>query len=115
MPYLSILTNKSLSPSAERAFLAQATERIEALLGKSRAYIMVSIKSGQAMVFGGDSDPAAFVRLKSIGLDDSQCPELAAALSQMLDAELDIPPDRVFIDFQNLDRARFAWNGKTFS
>jgi len=115
MPYLSIETSKSLTPSEERAFLALATERVESLLGKSRAYIMVSIKSGQAMVFGGDSDPAAFVRLKSIGMDASQCPELAAALSQLLDVELDIPPARVFIDFQNLDRSLFAWNGKTFA
>lgn len=114
MPYLSVKTNTRITPTQERAFLASATECIETLLDKPRAVVMVEIGSGRAMAFGGTEDPAAFLRLKSIGLDVTRCPELAQALTALVDATLGIPPDRVFIDLQDLDRARFAWNGKTF-
>ena len=115
MPYLSIDTNRSLSPSQERAFLERATEWVETRLDKPRAVVMVAITAGRAMTFAGTGDPTAFVRLKSIGLDTACCPDLAAELSGFIETELGIAPDRVFLDFQDLDRALFAWNGKTFA
>lgn len=115
MPYLSIETNKALSPSEERAFLERATDWVETRLDKPRAVVMVAITSGRPMAFAGSGDPAAFVRLKSIGLESAHCPDLAAELSGFIDTVLGVAPERVFMDFQNLDRAFFAWNGKTFA
>ena len=115
MPYLSVETSQPLGPSQERAFLERATEWVETRLDKPRAVVMVSIMAGRAMAFAGTRDPAAFVRLKSIGLDAGRCPDLAAELSLFLETELGLSPDRVFIDFQDLDRTLFAWNGKTFA
>ena len=115
MPYFNVQTNQTMTPSEERAFMSQAVDHLETLLGKSRAYIMVAIQSGLPLVFGGESTPAAYVQLRSIGLEASQCPDLARAISEMLETRLNVPPDRVFIDFHGLDRALFAWNGKTFA
>ena len=115
MPYLCVETNTALSPSAERAFLERATDWVETRLDKPRALVMVAIDAGRPMAFAGSDDPAAFVRLKSIGLETGACPELAAALSGFIHTELGIAPERVFLEFQNLERALFAWNGKTFA
>jgi phenylpyruvate tautomerase len=115
VPYFSVQTNQTMTPTEERAFTSQAVDHLEALLGKSRAYIMVSLQSGQSLVFGGNSAPAAYVQLKSIGLEASQCPDLAQAISEMLEARLSLPPDRVYIEFHSIDRALFAWNGNTFA
>jgi len=115
MPYLCIDTNKALSPSEERVFLARATDWVETRQDKPRAVVMVAITSGRPMVFAGSGEPTAFVQLKAIGLETERYPDLAAELSGFIDTELGIAPDRVFMDFQNLDRALFAWNGKTFA
>ena len=54
------------------------------------------------------------IEVKSIGLPEAKCNQLAATISNFIQAELDIEPGRVFIDFADLQRNRFAWNGKTF-
>jgi len=115
MPYLCVETNKALSPSAERVFLERATDWVETRLDKPRAVVMIAIAAGRPMTFAGSDDPTAFVRLKSVGLETEACQELAAELSRFIDTELGIAPERMFLEFQNLDRALFAWNGKTFT
>jgi phenylpyruvate tautomerase PptA (4-oxalocrotonate tautomerase family) len=53
--------------------------------------------------------------VKGIGLPDAQCGAFAEKISAFIHTELGIEPGRVFIDFTDLPRNRFAWNGKTFA
>ncbi|NNG01238.1 MAG: hypothetical protein HKM93_17740 [Desulfobacteraceae bacterium] len=114
MPYFSIETNKVMT-NDERDVLAQQTSHFIAdLLGKPEQYVMIAIKPGTSMSFGGDLKPAAFVELKSIGLPVDRCSDFAWSISNYLQEHLGIVEDRVFIDFKDLQRNLFAWNGKTF-
>ena len=84
------------------------------LLGKPESYVMIAIKPGTPLTFAGSDEPAAFVRLKSIGLPKERCTEFSEKICGFVEQELEVPPTRVFIDFKDLEREMFGWNGKTF-
>lgn len=114
MPYFSIQTNLSMDADRIAGLGSTASAFAAALLGKPESYVMTALKPATPMTFAGSDGPAAFVELKSIGLPAEQCTAYAAQISDFIRDELGIDPGRVFIDFTDLPRDRFAWNGKTF-
>ena len=114
MPYFSIETNQPVDSAANRQLLKKTSAFIAELLGKPESYVMVSIQPERPLIFGGSDEPAAFVRLKSIGLPMERCPDLSQKICNLVELELGIPKDRIFIDFKDLERNLFGWNGKTF-
>jgi len=115
MPYFSIQTSKPLEAAAAKDLTKKSSAFAAELLGKPEAYVMTALKPGTAMSFAGSRAPAAFIEVKSIGLPEAQCGAFAEKISAFIHTELGIEPDRVFIDFVDLPRTRFAWNGKTFA
>ena len=114
MPYFSIETNLPLEEESRQNLLKKATVFIAVMLGKPESFVMVSVKPKSELVFGGDNLPAAFIQLKSIGLSKDRCTEYSEKICSFLKQELEIPKDRIFIDFSDLDRKMFGWNAKTF-
>ena len=114
MPYFSIETNQPLDQASNQQLLKKTSAFIADLLGKPESYVMISIQPETPLIFGGSDAPAAFVRLKSIGLPQDRCPEFSEKICNLLEQELSVPKDRVFIDFKDLARNMFGWNGKTF-
>ena len=114
MPYLSIETNQSIDRASIQRLLKKTSVFIAELLGKPESYVMISLQPDKPLIFGGSDAPAAFVRLKSIGLSQERCPEMSEKICRLIEQDLGVPPDRVFIDFKDLARSMFGWNGKTF-
>ena len=114
MPYFSVGTNQKLDETSTLAVMKKASSFIAGLLGKPESYVMISINPGISLTFAGTSDPSAFVRLKSIGLPKDRCTELSEKICRFIGQELQVPKDRIFIEFKDLDRDMFGWNGKTF-
>ena len=114
MPYFSIETNQSIDRTANQQLLKKTSAFIADLLGKPESYVMISIQPDKPLVFGGSDEPAAFVRLKSIGLPVDRCPELSEKICHLIERKLGVPKERVFIDFKDLARNMFGWNGNTF-
>ena len=71
-------------PASHRVRLVLNTWRAERAWQEARNEPNAHIRSGE---------PAAFVRLKSIGLPADRCEQLSQAICNHLDAELEIPPD----------------------
>lgn len=114
MPYLKIVTNADLGPGGASALAAKASEVASGLLGKPEQWVMAQVEAGTALVLGGSDAPAAFVELKSIGLPVTDCARLSQALCAFLQEEAAIPAERVYIEFADLERGMFGWNGGTF-
>ena len=114
MPYFSIETDTTIDEASNRELLKKTSDFIADLLGKPKDFVMISIKPGTPMDFGGYDDPAAFVRLKSIGLPRDRCQEFSARICGFIQEELGIFPHRVFIEFKDLEREMFGWKGDTF-
>ena len=110
MPLLSIETNCEPSES----LLTQASRTIAAALGKPEQYVMVRYQHNPDMLFAGNNKPLAYLELKSIGLAESDTPDLSAQLCDLLQTELGIDSDRVYIEFENAPRHLWGWNRATF-
>ncbi len=115
MPFLCIETNHPFAHEDEEASLAREASRlVSSLLGKPEQYVMVSIRSTPTMLFAGSAEPLAYLELKSIGLPTARCQELSSELCAFLQSSLKIPQDRVFINFSDVERSQWGWNGSTF-
>lgn len=114
MPYFSIETNQNVDETYQQDLLKKASLFIAGLLNKPESYVMISINPGAPLIFGENDLPAAFVRLKSIGLPKDRCTELSEKICNFIEQELGIPKNRIFIDFKDLEREMFGWDGRTF-
>jgi len=114
MPYLLLRTNRRVSPSEQSALLGRSSAKVAEALGKPERYVMVSLEAQAPMLFAGDDSPCAYIELKSIGLPEERTAELSAVLSELVERELAIPPDRTYIEFVDAARHMWGWSGGTF-
>lgn len=114
MPYLKIETNKEIDHAALQETLKKTSQFAANLLGKPDKWVMVSINHGTPMMFGGSPEPIAYVEMKSIGLPEDKCRDFSKDLCDFVESEFDIPADRIYIDFCDIDGKMFGWNRGTF-
>ena len=114
MPYLTVTSNQALSPEKEVGLAEELSRRCTDWLGKSEAYVMVVVKSEVSMIFAGSAEPAAFAELFSIGLPAEEGPRLSEALCGFIGKALNVPEDRIYLNFHDAPREQWGWNGGTF-
>jgi len=114
MPLLRIQTNQDFDPGNRQAILSKASRMVAEQLSKPEQYVMVSLEPNPGMLFAGSGEPLAFLELKSIGLPESRTGELSQALCRLMEQELGIPQDRVYVEFSDAPRKMWGWNGGTF-
>ena len=114
MPYLRIQTNHSLRAEGRASLMAEASRTVAECLAKPEQYVMVAVEDGRPMLFAASDAPAAYLELKSIGLPESQTTALSQALCALIQTEIGVSQDRVYIEFANAPRNMWGWNGATF-
>lgn len=114
MPLLQVTTNQTLDQDQQQLFLARCSQAVADILGKSESYVMVTLKAGAPMLFAGDDGPCVYLELKSIGLPEIHTGEISASLCKLMESELGIGGDRVYIEFADAERHMWGWNGGTF-
>jgi len=114
MPYLKLETNQIISPESCQQQLQKLSKSVAEILGKSEDYVMISLESAKPMFFAGSSNPTAFVELKSLGLPEEQTATFSKVLCTLIEAQMGIKADRIYIEFNGPARHMWGWNGKTF-
>jgi len=114
MPYLKIQSNQPVDATNAAALIKRASKIVAQQLNKPENYVMVALEPPVPMVFAGDDTPTVFMELKSIGLSEAQTPALSAALCKLVQDELGVGTDRVYIEFADAPRKMWGWNGATF-
>ena len=110
MPLLNISTNKNIKN--EKMLLAKSSDFISTLLNKSENFVMIKLTHSLSMNFGGTDELCSFIEIKSIG---SLYPsKMAKPICDFFSAELEIPPERIYVFFNDVDSSQWAWNSKTF-
>jgi len=112
MPYLEINTNITIENYT--AFAEQASQLTADILGKPESYVMVKVVPEQILLFAGSNEPAAHIKLKSLGLPESNTAEFSEKLCAFLSTQLDIESSRVYIEFASPERHMWGWDNKTF-
>ena len=105
MPYLKIQTNQTVTPDQAQALITKASELVANELGKPEKYVMVALSPPVPMVFAGTDAPTAYLELKSIGLPSSRTGDLSQALCGLIENDLAISKNRVYIELADAPRA----------
>ncbi len=115
MPLLKIAYTKFEEFPAERTkLLDEGTRAVVEVMGKPERFVMVLVER-EDMAFGGSTDECAFLELRSLGgLDQETNAALSLRLCEMMHDVAGVPMDRVFLNFVNLERDDWGWNGGTF-
>ena len=114
MPLLKLETTTALPEDRRRALLASLSKAVAETIGKPEQYVMVTANP-IAMVMSGKAGDAAFVDIRSIGgLGDDVNRKLSQKVCKLLKDSLGILPDRVYLNFTDVDAGNWGWNGTTF-
>ncbi len=114
MPLLALQTSVCLSNQQRHDLLAPLSKIVAECIGKPERYVMVNIGES-AMLMGGIESPAAYADLRSIGgLNGTVNRKLSERICALLQEQLDIPPDRVYLGFTSVTADNWGWNGGTF-
>ena len=116
MPYLKIQTTaaSNSSTASTQNFLKKTSRLVAKELSKPEDYVMVSLEPSSAMLFAGSAEPTAFLELRGIGLPVKKTGDLSRLLCELVESELRIPKDRVYINFAVVPAELWGWNGETF-
>ncbi len=112
MPLLEISTNTSIDNAADIAVRASALTA--EMLGKPESYVMVKIQPQQILLFAGSNEPAAHVKLKSLGLPENATAGFSSAICNFISEQLNINSARVYIEFASPQRHMWGWDQTTF-
>lgn len=117
MPLINVYTSSSPLPDARaNALLRTLSKTLASELSKPESYVMTCLVPQTRMTFGGTDAPACYAELKNIG---ALSPETTSRLSQvlcgLLSKELDLPQNRIYLEFTSNEPHLFGFNGETFA
>jgi len=114
MPLLKVETTVALSDDKRQGLLSSLSKLVTENIGKPEKYVMTSITPATIMM-SGESVDAAFVDLRSVGgLGDAVNRKLSHGICAVLKESLNIPPERIYLHFTDVNGGNWGWNGNTF-
>ncbi|KAG8523141.1 Macrophage migration inhibitory factor [Galemys pyrenaicus] len=115
MPMFVVNTNVPRA-SVPDGLLSELTQQLAQATGKPSQYIAVHVVPDQLMAFGGSSEPCALCSLHSIGkIGGAQNRTYSKLLCGLLAERLRISPDRIYINYYDMNAANVGWNSSTFA
>ncbi|MDS4026557.1 MAG: phenylpyruvate tautomerase MIF-related protein [Candidatus Contendobacter sp.] len=114
MPLLALQTSVPLSNQQRHDLLAPLSKIVAECIGKPERYVMVTV-SEAAMLMGGAEGSAAYVDVRGIGgLNREVNRKLSERICALLQEQIGIPPDRVYLGFTSVSAENWGWNSGTF-
>ena len=114
MPFLMIKTNIDIEKTSANALLNYASKVVAETVGKLESYVMVNVCGDEHLIFGAKTTPCVYMEMKSVGLSQSQIPELSRVLTQMVEDKLKVPANRIYIEFSSVPGNMWGYAGSTF-
>lgn len=117
MPFLRITTNVALTTGHEVRLKSEAARLMNDIAGKPEEWLMVAIHPSTLLFFQGTSDArTAYVEIKYVGNFSAEVKErLAKGLAKVLQEEIGVTPDRLYLHFVGSSAADWAWSGTMLS
>ena len=111
MPYIATKTTAAISARKEQMLKERMGEAITLISGKTEDWLMLSYEGNASMYFKGNADePCAICHVMLYGSATEQdYAALTERLTDILYEELEIPTDRVYVTYSEVDT--WGWNG----
>lgn len=115
MPVLVINANVPQS-NVTADLIKRLVTVVETSLSKPKEYIVVQVNGGQAMSWGGGDGACAAGRLTSIGaINRPNNDKLQSGVAHLLQKELGVSPDHLYITFEDVAPVNIGWKEGTFA
>ncbi len=116
MPYLDFALAKTIGSEQEELLKAEAARIMQRYAGKSENWLYVRIAGGQSLFFQGKRvEQGGVVQIQLVGsLAGSQKKEIITEIGRVLESQLGIPKDQVYIVFTEAKGENWGWNGQAF-
>jgi len=101
--------------SAVEGLLTDLSAKLAQHLGKPESYVMTAFEGDVPMTFGGTIDPACYVEIKSVGtMSSDQTKKMSQDFCSQISDLLDVPANRIYIEFADAKGYQWGWNKSTF-
>jgi phenylpyruvate tautomerase PptA (4-oxalocrotonate tautomerase family) len=115
MPLLKLETNVVVTPTEQQPLLTSLSKIVAETTGKPEQYVMITLGPTCSILMSGKPDDAAFVDIRGIGgLSPDVNRRLSEKVCALLSQCLRIQPNRVYLNFTDIEAANWGWNGETF-
>jgi phenylpyruvate tautomerase len=115
MPLIQVFTSAAAPADGARSLLGELSKLAAVRFGKPERWVMTCLVPGLPMTFAGDRAPAALVTVKNVGkMSGDDTTYLSQEICKRVSKALDVPFDRIYIDFVDAVGAMWGWNGETF-
>ena len=114
MPLLRLEVGTPVPAAKKEALIKAASKVVADCTGKPESYVMVTLTECAGSL-AGQVGPMAFADVRGIGgLDKKTNGNLAKALGDLLKKELNIAPDRIYLNFTDVAASNWGFKGSTF-
>jgi phenylpyruvate tautomerase len=114
MPLITIQGNAAVDEAEVGPMLSAFSARLAELLGQPEAYVMTLFERPAGMTMAGTAEACALVEVRSVvEFTREQTSAMAQDLSAMLGQHLGVSRDRVFLNFSNVPKAMWGFDGAT--
>jgi phenylpyruvate tautomerase len=114
MPLLKLEATVALTDDKRKALLASLSKVMADTTGKPEEYVMITVTQ-TAILMSGKSGDAAFAEIRGIGgLSGDVNRQLSQKVCRLLNESLGVPPNRIYLNFTEVEAANWGWNGSTF-
>lgn len=114
MPLIRLTVSTPVPEATKNRVLTAMSGIVVKATGKPPAYMMATMEEGR-IVMGGRSDPAAFADVRGIGgFTPPVNKQISKDVCELLQKELGIKPENVYLTFTDVAASSWGWNGGTF-
>ena len=112
MPFIDTRVTMKLT-DAQKDKLKTEYGKVISVIHKPESYLMCGFTDEYPLYFAGDKvEKGAFVSVDVFGKVDPACEQLTAEISRILDEELGIPSNRVYVKHEGVPD--WGWSGRNF-
>ncbi|MBD2395613.1 hypothetical protein H6G11_15305 [Cyanobacterium aponinum FACHB-4101] len=116
MPLIKVQTSIA-NPDQEKVkdLLKNLSNKLAKHLGKPESYVMTIFESDLPMSFAGTFDPVCYLEIKSVGtMSSSQTKTMSEDFCNIINDNLGVSKNRIYIEFADAKGYLWGWNGSTF-
>lgn len=116
MPLIKVQTSAPApEKTAVQGILQVLSAKLAGHLSKPESYVMTAFEPDVAMTFGGTLDPVCYIEIKNVGgMSPAQAKSMSQDFCQVISEKLNVPPNRIYIEFAGAQGSMWGWNGSTF-
>ena len=116
MPLIKVQSSVSQPEAATiKNLLTSLSANLAKHLGKPESYVMTAFEADVPMTFAGTFEPACYVEIKSVGnMSSSQTKSMSQDFCSQISDKLDVPSNRIYIEFADAQGHMWGWNERTF-